>query len=61
VRLGDTHVLCSASLEERVPGWMKGQGRGWITAEYGMLPRSTHTRTDREAARGKQQGRTVET
>jgi len=60
VRLGDTHVLCSASLEERVPGWMKGRGRGWITAEYGMLPRSTHTRTDREAARGKQQGRTVE-
>lgn len=60
VRLGQTHVLCSASLEERVPGWMKGQGRGWITAEYGMLPRSTHTRTDREAAKGKQQGRTVE-
>ena len=60
VRLGDTHVLCSASLEERVPGWMKGRGRGWITAEYGMLPRSTHTRTDREAAKGKQQGRTVE-
>ena len=60
VRLGNTHVLCSASLEERVPGWMKGQGRGWITSEYGMLPRSTHTRTDREAAKGKQQGRTVE-
>ncbi|HNX30374.1 MAG TPA: ribonuclease PH [Holophaga sp.] len=60
IRLGDTHVLCSASLEERVPGWMKGQGRGWITAEYGMLPRSTHTRTDREAAKGRQQGRTVE-
>jgi ribonuclease PH len=60
VRLGDTHVLCSASLEERVPAWMKGQGRGWITSEYGMLPRSTHTRTDREAAKGKQQGRTVE-
>jgi len=60
VKLGDTHVLCSASLEEKVPAWMKGQGRGWITAEYGMLPRSTHTRTDREAARGKQQGRTVE-
>ncbi len=60
VKLGNTHVLCSASLEEKVPGWMKGRGIGWITAEYGMLPRSTHTRTDREAARGKQQGRTVE-
>jgi ribonuclease PH len=60
LKLGDTHVLCSASLEEKVPPWMKGQGRGWITAEYGMLPSSTHTRTDREAARGKQQGRTVE-
>jgi len=60
VRLGDTHVLCSASLEERVPAWMKGQGRGWITSEYGMLPASTHTRTDREAAKGRQQGRTVE-
>ncbi len=60
VKLGGTHVLCSASLEEKVPGWMRGKGMGWITAEYGMLPRSTHTRTDREAARGKQQGRTVE-
>lgn len=60
IRVGRTHVLCSASLEEKVPGWMKGQGRGWITAEYGMLPRATNTRTDREAARGKQQGRTVE-
>jgi len=60
IRLGNTHVLCSASLEERVPGWMKGQGRGWITSEYGMLPSSTNTRTDREAAKGKQQGRTVE-
>lgn len=60
VKLGNTHVLCSATLEERVPSWMKGQGRGWITAEYGMLPGSTHTRTDREAAKGKQQGRTVE-
>jgi ribonuclease PH len=60
VRLGDTHVICSASLEERIPAWLKGQGRGWITAEYGMLPASTHTRTDREAARGRQQGRTVE-
>jgi len=53
IRLGDTHVLCSASLEEKVPAWMKGQGRGWITSEYGMLPRSTHTRTEREAARGR--------
>ncbi|MDP2877624.1 MAG: ribonuclease PH [Holophaga sp.] len=60
VRMGNTHVLCSASLEEKVPGWMKGKGKGWITAEYGMLPRSTNTRTDREAAKGKQQGRTVE-
>jgi len=60
VRMGNTHVLCSASLEEKVPGWMKGKGRGWITAEYGMLPGATNTRTDREAARGKQQGRTVE-
>ena len=60
VRLGDTHVLCSASLEERLPAWLKGQDRGWVTAEYGMLPASTHTRTDREAAKGRQQGRTVE-
>ena len=60
IRLGNTHVLCSASVEDRIPAWMKGQGRGWITSEYGMLPRSTHTRTDREAAKGKQQGRTVE-
>ena len=60
VRMGNTHVLCSASLEEKVPGWMKGKGRGWITAEYVMLPGATNTRTDREAARGKQQGRTVE-
>ncbi len=60
VRLGNTHVLCAASLEEKVPAWLKGGGRGWVTAEYGMLPRSTHTRTDREAARGKQQSRTVE-
>lgn len=59
-RQGATHVLCAASLEERLPGWMKGQGRGWVTAEYGLMPRSTHTRTDREAAKGKQQGRTVE-
>jgi ribonuclease PH len=60
IRLGNTHVLCSASIEDRVPGWMKGQGRGWITSEYGMLPRATHTRNDREAAKGKQGGRTVE-
>ena len=60
IRQGNTHVLCSASIEDRVPGWMKGKGRGWITSEYGMLPRSTHTRSDREAAKGKQGGRTVE-
>ncbi|HEY7989806.1 MAG TPA: ribonuclease PH [Stellaceae bacterium] len=60
VRFGDTHVLCTASVEERVPPFLRNQGRGWITAEYGMLPRSTHTRTDREAARGKQSGRTQE-
>ena len=60
VKLGRTHVLCAASLENKVPGWMKGRGRGWLTAEYGMLPAATHTRSDREAARGKQQGRTVE-
>jgi len=60
VKLGRTHVLCAASLEEKVPGWMKGRGAGWLTAEYGMLPAATHSRTDREAAKGKQQGRTVE-
>ncbi len=60
IKQGNTHVLCSASLETRVPGWMVGKGSGWITAEYGMLPASTHRRTDREAAKGKQQGRTVE-
>jgi ribonuclease PH len=60
VRLGDTHVLCSASLEDRVPAWMKGKGRGWLTSEYGMLPGATHTRSAREAAKGRQQGRTVE-
>jgi ribonuclease PH len=60
VRFGDTHVLCTATVEERVPPWLKGGGKGWVTAEYGMLPRSTHTRTDREAARGKQSGRTQE-
>ncbi|MGB1006369.1 MAG: ribonuclease PH, partial [Thalassobaculaceae bacterium] len=60
VKFGDTHVLCAATIEERVPGWLRGAGRGWVTAEYGMLPRSTHSRTDREAARGKQSGRTQE-
>jgi len=60
VKLGRTHVLCAASLEDRVPVWMKGRGSGWLTAEYGMLPAATHTRSDREAARGRQQGRTVE-
>jgi ribonuclease PH len=60
VCFGDTKVLCTASAEERVPGFLKGQGKGWVTAEYGMLPRSTHTRSDREAARGKQGGRTHE-
>src|SRR2546422_3525694 len=57
---GRTRVLCTATAEERVPGHVKGSGRGWVTAEYGMLPRSTHTRTDREAAKGKQSGRTQE-
>ena len=60
VRFGNTHVLCTASVEDRVPPFMRGQGRGWVTAEYGMLPRATHTRGDREAARGKQSGRTQE-
>jgi ribonuclease PH len=60
VRFGDTHVLCTATVDERVPPFLRNAGRGWITAEYGMLPRSTHTRTDREAARGKQSGRTQE-
>lgn len=57
---GDTQVLCTASVEDRVPGWMRGKGSGWVTGEYGMLPRATHTRSGREAARGKQGGRTVE-
>ena len=57
---GDTRVLCTASIEDRVPGWMRGKGSGWVTGEYGMLPRSTHTRSGREAARGKQGGRTLE-
>lgn len=59
-RFGDTHVLCTASVEQRVPGWMRDTGKGWVTAEYGMLPRSTHSRTEREASRGKQSGRTQE-
>tara|TARA_B100001989_G_scaffold249700_1_gene225488 strand:+ start:4395 stop:5114 length:720 start_codon:yes stop_codon:yes gene_type:complete len=60
VKFGDTHVLCTASVEERIPRWMKDSGKGWVTAEYGMLPRSTGSRMDREAARGKQSGRTQE-
>src|SRR5712664_391973 len=60
VKFGDTHVLCTASIDEKVPPFLRNSGRGWVTAEYGMLPRSTHTRTDREAARGKQSGRTQE-
>ena len=59
-RFGDTHVLCTASVEGRVPPFLRNSGRGWVTAEYGMLPRSTGTRTDREAARGRQSGRTQE-
>jgi ribonuclease PH len=60
VKFGDTHVLVTATLEDRLPPWLKGQGRGWVTAEYGMLPRATSERTRREAAAGKQSGRTVE-
>ncbi|HJO69598.1 MAG TPA: ribonuclease PH [Rhodospirillales bacterium] len=60
VHFGDTHVACMATVEQRVPAWMRGTGRGWITAEYGMLPRATNTRTEREAARGRQSGRTQE-
>ncbi len=60
VKFGDTHVLVTASLDEKVPPWLKGQGKGWVTAEYGMLPRATHDRTRREAASGKQSGRTQE-
>ncbi len=60
VKFGTTHVLCTASVDENVPRWMRGKGKGWVTAEYGMLPRSTHSRNSREAARGKQGGRTVE-
>ena len=59
-RFGDTHVLCTASVDEKVPSFLRNSGKGWVTAEYGMLPRSTHTRTDREAAKGKQSGRTQE-
>jgi ribonuclease PH len=59
-KFGDTHVLCTASIEERVPPFLRNSGRGWVTAEYGMLPRSTATRTDREATRGRQSGRTQE-
>ena len=59
-KFGNTHVLCTASWEPRVPGWMKGKGEGWVTGEYGMLPRATHTRGRREAAAGKQSGRTQE-
>src|SRR6201991_1405184 len=60
VKFGDTHVLCLASVEEMVPPWLKNSGKGWVTAEYGMLPRSTNTRTPREAAKGGQSGRTQE-
>ncbi|MEE9346912.1 MAG: ribonuclease PH [Robiginitomaculum sp.] len=60
IKMGGTHVLCTASVDENVPRWMKGKGKGWVTAEYGMLPRATHSRNRREAAAGKQGGRTVE-
>lgn len=60
IKFGNTHVLCTASLEERVPPWLRGRGEGWVTAEYGMLPRSTHDRMRREATAGKQSGRTSE-
>ena len=60
VKFGDTHVLCTASVDEKVPPFLRNSGSGWVTAEYGMLPRSTHSRVDREAARGKQSGRTQE-
>ena len=60
VKFGETHVLCAATIEEKVPPFLRNTGRGWVTAEYGMLPRSTHTRTDREASKGKQSGRTQE-
>jgi ribonuclease PH len=60
IECGDTKVICTASIDEKVPGFLKGKGKGWLTAEYGMLPRSTHSRMDREAAKGKQSGRTQE-
>jgi len=60
VKFGDTHVLCTATVDEQLPGWLRGSGKGWVTAEYGMLPRSTNTRTAREAAKGGQSGRTQE-
>ncbi len=60
IQMGNTHVICTASVEERVPGWMRGKGKGWVTAEYSMLPRATHDRTSREASRGKVTGRTQE-
>ena len=60
VKFGNTHVLCTASIDEKIPHWLKNSGRGWVTAEYGMLPRSTNTRIDREAVKGKQSGRTQE-
>ncbi|MEB0139826.1 MULTISPECIES: ribonuclease PH [unclassified Undibacterium] len=60
IEFGDTKLICTASIEDKVPGFLKGKGQGWMTAEYGMLPRSTHTRMDREAAKGKQSGRTQE-
>ena len=60
VKFGNTHVLCLATIDEKVPHWLKSTGKGWVTAEYGMLPRSTNTRMDREAAKGKQSGRTQE-
>jgi len=60
VRFGNTHVICTASIDEKTPPWLRNSGKGWVTAEYGMLPRSTNTRIDREAARGKQSGRTQE-
>ena len=60
IEFGNTKVLCTASVETRIPGWLRGKGQGWVTAEYGMLPRATGSRTGREAARGKQGGRTLE-
>ena len=60
IKMGNTHVLCTASLEERVPPWLKGKGKGWVTAEYSMLPRSTHERMRREVTRGQPSGRTQE-